>query len=87
MYDLVAVGLDGMGSAAYQLAGRGKQVLGLEKHIPACDKGSNYGRSRTSAKRTLRTRPTRRSSCVNRILEVVRKFREGAGFVLGEYDT
>src|SRR5215207_4418938 len=36
-----------MGSAAaYQLAGRGKRVLGLEKFSPAHDRGSSHGRSR-----------------------------------------
>jgi sarcosine oxidase len=47
IYDAIVVGLGGMGSAtAYQLAGRGKRVLGLEKHTPAHDKGSSHGRSR-----------------------------------------
>jgi sarcosine oxidase len=46
-YDVIVAGLGGMGSAAaYQLAGRGKRVLGLEKHGPAHDKGSSHGRSR-----------------------------------------
>ncbi|MDQ4128020.1 MAG: FAD-dependent oxidoreductase, partial [Actinomycetota bacterium] len=36
-----------MGSAAaYHLAGRGKRVLGLERHIPAHDRGSSHGQSR-----------------------------------------
>src|SRR3712207_3589534 len=36
-----------MGSAAaYQLAGRGKRVLGLERFSPAHDRGSSHGRSR-----------------------------------------
>src|SRR3712207_5919886 len=36
-----------MGSAtAYQLAGRGKRVLGLERFTPAHDRGSSHGRSR-----------------------------------------
>ncbi|MBA2512027.1 MAG: N-methyl-L-tryptophan oxidase [Rubrobacteraceae bacterium] len=36
-----------MGSAAaYHLAGRGKKVLGLERHAPAHDKGSSHGESR-----------------------------------------
>jgi sarcosine oxidase len=35
MYDVIVIGLGGMGSAAaYQLASRGKLVLGLEKHGP-----------------------------------------------------
>jgi sarcosine oxidase len=47
MADVIVAGLGGMGSAAaYQLAGRGKRVLGLEKHSPAHDKGSSHGRSR-----------------------------------------
>ncbi len=47
MYDVIVVGLGGMGSAAaYQLAGRGKKVLGLERHTPAHDKGSSHGQSR-----------------------------------------
>jgi sarcosine oxidase len=47
MYDVIIAGLGGMGSAAaYQLASRGKRVLGLEEHDPAHDKGSSHGRSR-----------------------------------------
>jgi sarcosine oxidase len=47
IYDAVIAGLGGMGSAtAYQLAGRGKRVLGLEKFSPAHDRGSSHGRSR-----------------------------------------
>lgn len=47
MYDVIVAGLGGMGSAAaYQLAGRGKSVLGLERHTPAHDKGSSHGESR-----------------------------------------
>jgi sarcosine oxidase len=46
-YDVIVAGLGGMGSAAaYQLAGRGKRVLGLEKYGLAHDKGSSHGRSR-----------------------------------------
>jgi sarcosine oxidase len=46
-YDVIVAGLGGMGSAAaYQLALRVKQVLGLEKHSPAHDRGSSHGRSR-----------------------------------------
>ena len=46
-HDVVVAGLGGMGSAAaYQLAGRGQRVLGLEKFSPAHDKGSSHGRSR-----------------------------------------
>src|SRR5215212_5427520 len=47
MYDVIVVGLGGMGSAtAYQLVGRGKKVLGLERHTPAHDRGSSHGGSR-----------------------------------------
>ena len=46
-YDVVVVGLGGMGSAAaYHLAARGQRVLGLERHTPAHDKGSSHGGSR-----------------------------------------
>jgi sarcosine oxidase len=46
-YDVIVVGLGGMGSAAaYHLAARGRRVLGLEQHEPAHDKGSSHGGSR-----------------------------------------
>lgn len=46
-YDVIIVGLGGMGSAAaYHLAGRGVRVLGLEKFTPAHDRGSSHGGSR-----------------------------------------
>ncbi|CAM4414349.1 Monomeric sarcosine oxidase [Mycobacterium basiliense] len=46
-YDVIVVGLGGMGSsAAYHLATRGRRVLGLERHEPAHDKGSSHGGSR-----------------------------------------
>src|SRR5690242_2229453 len=46
-YDVIVVGLGGMGSAAaYHLAARGHRVLGLERHEPAHDKGSSHGGSR-----------------------------------------
>lgn len=46
-YDVIVVGLGGMGSAAaYHLARRGVRVLGLEKFTPAHDKGSSHGGSR-----------------------------------------
>ncbi|OBH40966.1 N-methyl-L-tryptophan oxidase [Mycobacterium mantenii] len=46
-YDVIVVGLGGMGSAAaYHLASRGCRVLGLERHEPAHDKGSSHGGSR-----------------------------------------
>lgn len=58
MYDVIVIGLGGMGSAAtYHLArpaaagtpaggGRPLRVLGLERHTPAHDRGSSHGRSR-----------------------------------------
>jgi sarcosine oxidase len=46
-YDVIVVGLGGMGSAAaYHLARRGRRVLGLERFTPAHDRGSSHGRSR-----------------------------------------
>lgn len=46
-YDAIVLGLGGMGSAtAYQLALRGRRVLGLERFTPAHDKGSSHGQSR-----------------------------------------
>lgn len=39
-YDVIVLGLGGMGSAAaYQLAQRRRRVLGLERYTPAHDKG------------------------------------------------
>src|SRR6201997_5534056 len=46
-YDVIVVGLGGMGSAAaYHLAARGCRVLGLGGHEPPHDKGSSHGGSR-----------------------------------------
>lgn len=46
-YDVIIIGLGGMGSAAaYQLAQRGYRVLGLERHTPAHNQGSSHGKSR-----------------------------------------
>ncbi|SKH59275.1 N-methyltryptophan oxidase [Mycobacteroides abscessus subsp. massiliense] len=46
-YDVIVVGLGGMGSAAaYHLARRGQRVLGLEKFNPAHNRGSSHGGSR-----------------------------------------
>jgi len=46
-YDVIIIGLGGMGSAAaHHLARRGQRVLGLEKFTPAHDKGSSHGGSR-----------------------------------------
>ena len=47
MYDVILVGLGGMGSAAAcELARRGKRVLGLERHTRGHDRGSSHGGSR-----------------------------------------
>ncbi|RYM06711.1 N-methyl-L-tryptophan oxidase [Sporolactobacillus sp. THM7-7] len=46
-YDVIIIGLGGMGSTtAYQLAKRGKRVLGIEQFAPAHDQGSSHGGSR-----------------------------------------
>jgi sarcosine oxidase len=46
-YDVIVVGLGGMGSAAaYHLAARGQRVLGLEKFGPAHAHGASHGGSR-----------------------------------------
>ncbi len=46
-YDVIVVGLGAMGSAAaYQLAGRGARVLGLERFTPAHELGSSGGLTR-----------------------------------------
>ena len=46
-FDVIVLGLGGMGSAtAYQLARRGQRVLGLERFGPAHANGSSHGKSR-----------------------------------------
>jgi sarcosine oxidase len=46
-YDVIVVGLGGMGgAAAYHLARRGQRVLGLEQFTPAHNLGSSHGSSR-----------------------------------------
>jgi len=46
-YDVVVVGVGGMGSAAlYHLARRGKRVLGLERHDLLHEQGSSHGLTR-----------------------------------------
>jgi sarcosine oxidase len=46
-YDVIVIGLGGMGSAAaYHLAARGKSVLGLEQYRAAHNQGSSHGSSR-----------------------------------------
>ena len=47
MYDVIVIGLGGMGSAAaYRLAQRGRRVLGLDRHAPVHNQGSSHGGSR-----------------------------------------
>ena len=46
-FDVVVCGLGAMGSAAlYQLASRGKRVLGIERRSPGHDRGSSHGSTR-----------------------------------------
>lgn len=46
-YDVIVIGLGGMGSAAaFHLARRGARVLGLEQHSLAHDRGSSHGETR-----------------------------------------
>lgn len=46
-YDVVVVGLGGMGSAtAAALARRGQRVLGLDRHRPVHDQGASHGETR-----------------------------------------
>ncbi|HEY3238641.1 MAG TPA: N-methyl-L-tryptophan oxidase, partial [Acidimicrobiia bacterium] len=46
-YDVIVLGLGGMGSAAaYHLARRGQRVLGLDRFTPAHDQGSSHGGSK-----------------------------------------
>ncbi|MFF4602963.1 N-methyl-L-tryptophan oxidase [Streptomyces sp. NPDC001339] len=46
-YDVIVIGLGGMGSAAaHQLSARGARVLGLEKFGPVHQRGSSHGGSR-----------------------------------------
>lgn len=46
-YDVIVIGLGGMGSAAaYHIAARGQRVLGLDRHQRAHDKGASHGGSR-----------------------------------------
>ena len=46
-YDVIVLGLGGMGSAALRhLAARGQRVLGLEQFSPPHDRGSSHGRTR-----------------------------------------
>jgi sarcosine oxidase len=46
-YDVIVVGVGGMGSAAlFELARRGRRVLGLEQFAPGHDQGSSHGQTR-----------------------------------------
>ncbi|HMQ16109.1 MAG TPA: FAD-dependent oxidoreductase, partial [Phycisphaerae bacterium] len=46
-YDVIVLGVGGMGSAACeQLARRGQNVLGIEQFHPGHDRGSSHGRTR-----------------------------------------
>jgi sarcosine oxidase len=46
-YDIIVLGLGGMGSsAAFHLARRGFKVLGIDQFTPAHDNGSSHGRTR-----------------------------------------
>ncbi|GGX87663.1 N-methyl-L-tryptophan oxidase [Streptomyces fructofermentans] len=46
-YDVIVIGLGGMGSAAaHHLSARGARVLGLEKFTPVHNRGSSHGGSR-----------------------------------------
>jgi sarcosine oxidase len=46
-YDVIVIGLGGMGSAAaYRLAERGQRVLGIDRYPPVHDRGSSHGGSR-----------------------------------------
>ena len=47
VYDVIVLGLGGMGSAAAaHLAARGSRVLGIERFTPAHDRGASHGESR-----------------------------------------
>jgi sarcosine oxidase len=50
-YDVIVLGVGGMGSAAlFELAQRGRRVLGLEQFIPGHDRGSSHGQTRVIRK-------------------------------------
>ncbi|HWG22495.1 MAG TPA: N-methyl-L-tryptophan oxidase [Actinospica sp.] len=47
LYDVIVLGLGGMGSAAAaHLAARGSRVLGIERFTPAHDRGASHGETR-----------------------------------------
>src|SRR5437764_9433714 len=46
-YDVIVIGVGGIGSAAlFELARRGRRVLGLEQFALGHDRGSSHGRTR-----------------------------------------
>src|SRR2546421_11031582 len=46
-FDVIVLGVGGMGSAAcFELARRGRRVLGLEQYRPVHDRGSSHGHTR-----------------------------------------
>lgn len=46
-YDVIVIGFGGMGSTtAYQLAARGKRVLGIEQFTPAHNQGASHAKTR-----------------------------------------
>src|SRR5438477_11067382 len=50
-YDAIVLGVGGMGSAAlFELARRGRRVLGLEQFAPGHDLGSSHGQTRVIRK-------------------------------------
>jgi sarcosine oxidase len=50
-YDAIVLGVGGMGSAAaFELARRGRRVLGLEQFALAHDRGSSHGQTRVIRK-------------------------------------
>jgi sarcosine oxidase len=50
-YDAIVLGVGGMGSAAlFELARRGRRVLGLEQFSPGHDRGSSHGQTRVIRK-------------------------------------
>jgi sarcosine oxidase len=50
-FDAIVLGVGGMGSAAlFELARRGRHVLGLEQYVPGHDRGSSHGQTRVIRK-------------------------------------
>src|SRR5438270_13444161 len=50
-HDAIVLGVGGMGSAAlFELARRGRRVLGLEQFAPGHDRGSSHGQTRVIRK-------------------------------------